>query len=175
MQINISDLRTGNLVHDHIKNYFMVDAIDAQELKIKTTINSSWYLLSDFEPIQLTEDLLKKMGFTKHGAGSFMNEPRPNWRKKGMCLFFLEGQQNNGFFPGYGQIVTGKELNGGLDIYCTVFASKINYLHQIQNLYKEMHQEELHVGYEEENYGDNNYFKDQMAKQNGIVKLKPRN
>ena len=153
-----NELRIGNLVATKFGKVKIIDAIHGEGTEhykypgsrgiefIETTdIKCS----SDYNPIPLTEELLFKFGFKKYKKQStFCN---PEYRKKlrnswnsYICFYFVDGWE----LPYSCNI---KELPS--DVYdirknhssFPVQNLKINYVHQLQNLYFALTGEELEI------------------------------
>jgi hypothetical protein len=127
------DLRIGNLVNEAILGICPVVQIEkntvwlgANHLTFDNTIqNQMWHLTEDgIEPIPLTKEILEKCGFEKHrkyigGTGSY--DVYINGK-----IQFLQPSPN-----------------GHLQL--PFYESKIDSLHELQNLYKALTNEELTI------------------------------
>lgn len=122
MKLQEKDLRCGNLVQDERGYVFMVDAVDAQELTIKTTVVDNWYHLSDFRGIPLTEEWLLKFGF--------QYEPNP-----------ILGYSKLGYK--FGSMIIIPDDVGWVDFGERKSFKPIEYVHQLQNLFYALTGEEL--------------------------------
>jgi hypothetical protein len=124
-----TELRIGNLVNykivdelDERKEWFEPCKIDAVDLQV---------IDSDYQPIPLTEECLLKFGFEK----SIVKEP---WFEKNKIEvfkyskgnFFLLGGNHTAYGIGLHDIWQGMEIN-------------IQYVHQLQNIYFALTNEEL--------------------------------
>lgn len=93
--------------------------IDIEDLKI---ISESKGLPATYRGIPLTPELLEKCGFKKEGPSSYIHKFDKNW---GMRLFYLDNTVK----------------------WCAneFFVVEIKYLHQLQNLYFSLVNQELNI------------------------------
>ncbi len=125
--MNTNELRRGNILHHtpfpHHKEIVRVMAILLEE--IAHSEGSKGLILNDvneYEPIPLTEDILLKCGFVK---------PAHSWNGD---IFHLSEWDD---YPLNWMVAMDK--NGA------VIVKKLKYLHQLQNLYFALTQQELEV------------------------------
>jgi len=131
MKIKINELRIGNLVReDYSGNMVITDIFSSHEPKQLNLRHPNHtaigrYDLKNIKPIPLTEEWLLKFGFEKALNGMFC--PRE-------YLWLKQHKLNNEWFAG---------VNCIGDIDCT----RIDYVHQLQNLYFSLTGTELEIKY----------------------------
>ena len=124
--IRVQELRIGNLVEykftdkfDDRKEWWEVTEIDADDIHWLSKVDEKD---EDFRPIPLTEEILLKCGFEKHSVtGWFMGKGRTITIDLKIGLIYINGN------------IVSKNKN------------LFRYLHQLQNLYFALTNEELTV------------------------------
>lgn len=114
--MKVNELRVGNYVmHPDNKSYFGVSGALIKELQI------SQHLQKDLKPIPLTEEWLEKFGFEKikhiHNG-----------------IYYLHRLVKISIYP-----------NGMIELRGSVGWNKMQYVHQLQNLYFALTGEELEI------------------------------
>lgn len=113
------ELRIGNYVYASGE---ITKVTDVLEKGINYGIYDVYYDLEDLQPIELTEEILLKCGFEKHSTNPFW------FRKKQICISLV------------GSI---ELISWGMQIF--KIDLKVKHLHQLQNLYFALTNEELNV------------------------------
>ena len=90
---------------------------------------SSWHNIDDIEPIELTDEWLKKLGFEIEKI-----HPGKQARKGNLCLWKGDGWANYAFMISNDQDIMDDENNFSVDLI---------FVHQIQNLYQVLTEQEL--------------------------------
>jgi hypothetical protein len=119
--MEVNELRKTNLIQDEKNNIFMVDGIDCFNCKILTTSIYEWFNEGLFEPIPLTEEWLLRFGFEDKGKKVFRIV------NSGMNMSFSVAFTGIGYTP------------------CQFSSKRIEYVHQLQNLYFALTGEELAI------------------------------
>lgn len=139
-KIESKDLRLGNCIKleyeefnnysedsqiDHNNNIWVVESIREDDIWVYNSIENISHTDNTytFEPIQLTEEILLKCGFKKHLDTIFIH-----WSKEG-GMFEISTRLPYGSF--------GLWVNGTLGCF--------QYVHQLQNLYFALTNEELQI------------------------------
>jgi hypothetical protein len=123
-----SELRIGNLViYSNGSILFKVISISEFGIDIENEVEKTYIEYDEFEPIPLTEEWLLKFGFIRHHA-DYAND-----------VIYIKNVPDNiefewGVYP--------FELGSGFVINNS---QKLNYVHQLQNLYFALTGEELVV------------------------------
>lgn len=134
-----NDLRIGNLVNyliidemDERKKWFEVSEIDYDDLRI---IQNKHEVNQDYQPIQLTEEWFFKFGFfvKNFDYAIFISEC-------GLVWLTLIPQDEE--CSAYSVCVTQTDPDGDDQ---TAFLSDISYVHQLQNLYYALTNQELTI------------------------------
>lgn len=124
------DLRLKNWInHPERLGDIQVCSIQEDEINFK-------YQPSEFIPIELTEDWLKRLGFKKFGRNDL---PRTLSYKKDWISVFPANSFSD--FKGYGFMYYKKEFAGSVESARTV----IEYVHQLQNLFHSLTGSELEI------------------------------
>jgi hypothetical protein len=112
--LSIHDLKVGNIVNYETEGDLLPMVIDWQALKWLTEDPIGFNMVHS--PIEINEDLLKRLGFNKSGLSN-------NWYYTGndLCFYVKEG------------VDIDLGLNGYL--YYEGTFCQIKHLHQLQNLY----------------------------------------
>lgn len=113
--MEIQELRIGN----YVKIFDTITQIEGMSTWDNLIQNSNFAEreLSEFEPIELTEEWLLKFGFKKDGYGDFIISNAIMWL-------------NNG------KIIAHIGMSTAIDIKC-------NYVHELQNIYFSLKGQEL--------------------------------
>ena len=127
--INAKELRIGNLVEyritdklDERKEWWEVSEIDADDIHWLSKVDTKD---EDFRAIPLTEEWLLMFGFKKR-----KNRHLFHWENK-IVVSEYKDEFENFFYP-----KTGYDIR---------FSNEIKYVHQLQNLYFALIQEELKI------------------------------
>lgn len=131
--IQAHELRIGNLLnHSHI-GFLKVKGINTGKkvrvLDLNQNLNFSFFY-EDLKPIELTPELLKKAGFSKLGNGFIIDD----------------GSRNE-----HGDIIVGNNTFNLFDRSYGKFEqlfvnnTRVNYLHELQNIYFALHKQELNI------------------------------
>ena len=135
--MNANELRLGNYVSDKINRCVSIQEIRqehyvftlANESKIKYNINSA-------KPIPLTEEWLLMFGFIKKDEITFSLDLGGYYGYSRELEFFYE--------PNEKVCITLREFETNYKEQSqSIFLNNINYVHQLQNLYFALTQEEL--------------------------------
>lgn len=120
--MSFSSLRYNSLVQDEDSKIFRVSGVDTFNCKVMISADDTWYDGDTFYPIKLTEEWMEKFGFFRNGGKYYTNTDAP----------FFELQDHS---------------NGKLQILKTNFypSQRIQYVHQLQNLYFALTGEELTI------------------------------
>ena len=136
--IKANDLRVGNKVYYNTGESIEVHLIDSVDIKLAEQYNLLFN--ANHSPIPLTEEWLIKMGFSLYSSeGRYLITPNNEIE----LLITLESDNENTYcyIDIYQHI--DKEDDEGAEI---VFLTKENYyLHQLQNLYYALTNEELTI------------------------------
>jgi hypothetical protein len=136
--IKANDLRVGNKVYYNTGESIEVHTIDSVDIKLAEQYNLLFN--ANHSPIPLTEEWLIKMGFSLYSSeGRYLITPNNEIE----LLITLESDNENTYcyIDIYQHI--DKEDDEGAEI---VFLTKENYyLHQLQNLYYALTNEELTI------------------------------
>jgi hypothetical protein len=124
--IKANDLRIGNYIINPFGAIITIDEIHKSGVKFKTTI----YDLTHCKPIPLTEEILLKCENYNKKYGFSLNETT--------YLFFNESR---GYFYPY---LTQDAEFSNLENKC-VYLERIKYLHELQNLYFALTNQELNI------------------------------
>lgn len=126
-----NELRIGNLVNHSIYGECEVTALDYEMICIQRNDSDikEWFDLEDYEPITLTEEWLLKFGFEKKG---YEWELFPCFEIQ--IIVFNQDTYNGVMF------YTRTIHTDYVPIYCL---NHINCVHQLQNLYFALTNEEL--------------------------------
>lgn len=128
-----TDLRVGNLVLHNKQIFEIYDIISTQDSVIigqgDDTGGLQEVFISEIEPIQLTEDILLKCGFK---ARTIYDDFEFEGIKISSCIMRCDTKERSSFFLNLG------EENESLNI-------RLDYIHQLQNLYFSLTGQELNV------------------------------
>ena len=140
--LNARELRIGNLVNPKVKEIILTDEIVSVDPSILMVIlgevNNKGIV---FEPIQLTEEWLIKFGFTKYEwmDGCFIKtsfgDLMIQFFRDEIHLFFTKVSVDS-----KGMMFDGRRFAGDKKTF-----TKIQYVHQLQNLYFALTGEELTI------------------------------
>lgn len=102
--------------------------------------NGNQYKPFEIDGVPLTEDWLLKFGFERVMKSEFKTHQMPYWAKDGVLLFYNESPPFNTYLACYGEWIS--DFKGGGEYICTG-KRWIEYVHQLQNLYNALTENEL--------------------------------
>lgn len=144
--IKENELRFGNYVI--IKNYNskywnkigIIEGFSRNAEYISLDINKySAFYLKDIEPITLTEEILIKCGFEKYNFTEYENGYIIEHKEPSKCVYIRTSVMPNisGFYAVFNRCECNKnEIQ---------YIKKIEYLHELQNMYQLLTNEELTI------------------------------
>lgn len=115
-----NELRIGNYFIDEVQNENTISAYYIHELEMFNNSPKYRTVSKYFKAIDLSEEWLIKLGFEQHTSNPFW------FRKKQLCIS-----------------VIGKVELISWDMHIFKIDTEIKYIHQLQNLYFSLTQEEL--------------------------------
>jgi len=123
------ELRIGNLIYNGLGDPFKVNATTISEFSLGQAV------LGEFKPIPLTVDRLKRFGFVKDDDGNYRID---------LQTHYLELVPSNGYwYPAYIQVPEMSYQDEQ-----RVGTNRIEFVHQLQNLYFALTGEELKLNQE---------------------------
>jgi hypothetical protein len=128
--IRANDLRIGNIVEQGGIEY-IADFITIQ-------------MAHNYNPIPLTPEILEKCGFIKTSYSNHKSNPYISQEIRD--LDFFDHRFNNMVLSGVGRPIEFYEVEYcPLDIEERTYIAKLNHLHQLQNLYYALTNQELEI------------------------------
>lgn len=139
-----NELRIGNLIRfSEDGTIFTIDSIEEKGLSVQNEKEIAWIDLEEFEPIPITEEWLLEVGFQIKDQLSV--HKTKIYYISGIdvdyCIYFADFRQDFGFYIEYTDSPFDKDLGV---LYPIAFG--IKYVHQLQNLYFALTDEELTSG-----------------------------
>lgn len=131
MSIEVTEFRIGNYVNTKYGN---LKVFTINELGLEIQDNSGWidYINSEnLKPIELTEEILLKIKGVKQTGLTFIIDKYILWLYDGKSYAFMLYNEKD-------------DLSGDLKVYSTEL-TKVKYLHQLQNLYFALTNQELEI------------------------------
>ena len=123
--MEIKELRIGNIIKfSEDGTIFEVGSIETNGFTVQNEYETTWIETECFEPIPLTEEWLLKLGFELK-----TNNSPQTFQKIGQYNFKVKKWKSN---------LSGVDLSG-----CNNLGRKIKYVHQLQNLYFALTNQEL--------------------------------
>lgn len=127
--MNQKDLRLSNLVKDHLGRTLQVTGLKDDNVYLALSNGENIrYNIKTIQPISITEEWLLKFGFTYNGWDYDLNG----------FTFHAQGKDDDGSFYNTEFYILRKEIK-------TLISFRVQYIHQLQNIYFALTERELTI------------------------------